>query len=310
MARPFLRPLRPLGRVVPKRVAKRRFNASLSPSQWQESTFAEIAWDQSRGAAARWAIAGSVLGLLFGVVAFAPATWLASGIASASGQRVLLADARGTVWSGSAVVVLTGGPGSRDAAALPGRLDWSLGLSGLGFELVARQACCLNGNVAVQIKPGFGRTSITLMPQAGWTGQWPGALLGGLGTPWNTLQLGGALRLVSPGLTMEWVQGRWLVSGRADVELLGASSRVSTLETLGSYRLSLSGDAAKAGGPSQLSLTTLDGALQLSGNGSVGANGVRFRGEARANSGDEAALSNLLNIIGRRNGAVSVISIG
>ena len=303
--RPFLRPL---GRNVPKRVGKRRFAASLSPSAWQESTFAELAWDQSRGAATRWSIAGTVLGLLFGLVTFAPASWLAGAIESASGQRVLLADARGTVWSGSAVVVLTGGPGSRDAAALPGRLDWSLGLRGLGFELVARQACCLNGNVALQIKPGFGRLSLTLMPQSGWTGQWPGALLGGLGTPWNTLQLGGALRLVSPGLTMEWVQGRWLLNGRADVELIGAASRVSTLETLGSYRLSLTGNAG--GGPSQLSLTTLDGALQLSGNGSVGANGVRFRGEARANSGDEAALSNLLNIIGRRNGAVSVISIG
>jgi general secretion pathway protein N len=38
---------------------------------------------------------------------------------------------------------------------------------------------------------------------------------------------------------------------------------------------------------------------------------VRFRGEARAaTEADEAALNNLLNIIGRRNGAVSVISIG
>jgi general secretion pathway protein N len=42
----------------------------------------------------------------------------------------------------------------------------------------------------------------------------------------------------------------------------------------------------------------------------VGQNGVRFRGEARANEGDESALTNLLNIIGRRDGARSVISIG
>jgi general secretion pathway protein N len=37
---------------------------------------------------------------------------------------------------------------------------------------------------------------------------------------------------------------------------------------------------------------------------------VRFRGEASSAAADEAALSNLLNIIGRRNGAKSVISIG
>jgi general secretion pathway protein N len=149
---------------------------------------------------------------------------------------------------------------------------------------------------------------VVLQPPAGGRiGQWPSAWLGGLGTPFNTLQLGGAIRLASPGIEFESVQGRWLVRGRADVELLDASSRLSTLETLGSYRLSLNGDAA---GTAQLVLSTLEGALQLSGSGTVGAGGVRFRGEARAASGDDAALSNLLNIIGRRDGARSVISIG
>jgi general secretion pathway protein N len=37
---------------------------------------------------------------------------------------------------------------------------------------------------------------------------------------------------------------------------------------------------------------------------------VKFRGEARSATVDEAALSNLLNIIGRRDGARSIISIG
>jgi general secretion pathway protein N len=99
------------------------------------------------------------------------------------------------------------------------------------------------------------------------------------------------------------------MKGRADVELMNASSRLSTLDSLGSYRLTLAGDAAQ-GGTSQLNLSTLEGALQLTGNGSWSTSGVRFRGEARAASGDDAALSNLLNIIGRREGARSVISIG
>jgi general secretion pathway protein N len=99
------------------------------------------------------------------------------------------------------------------------------------------------------------------------------------------------------------------MEGRADVELVAASSRLSTLDTLGSYRLTLTGDPASAGAP-QLNLSTLEGALQLSGTGNWGTGGVRFRGEAKASSGDETALSNLLNIIGRRDGARSVISIG
>lgn len=274
---------------------------------WGESTYAELAWDRSRSAGLRWGLFGAIVGALIALVAYAPASWLAGAVGSASGGHVLLADARGTVWSGSAVVVLTGGPGSRDASALPGRMNWTLGLRGLALELRARHACCLNGTASVLVRPGLGRVTINVPPSSGWLGQWPTAWLSGLGTPWNTMQMGGAIRLSSQGLTLESVQGRWRVQGRADVDLLDVSSRVSTLETLGSYRLSLSGDPS---GTAQLNLSTQQGALQLSGNGTLGPAGVRFRGEARAASGDEAALANLLNIIGRRDGARSVISIG
>jgi general secretion pathway protein N len=276
---------------------------------WSESTFAEIAWDKSRGATTRWAVFGAVVGVLIGVLVFAPAAWLASAIASATGQHLLLAEARGTVWSGSAVVVLTGGPGSRDASALPGRLDWTVGLKGLGLELRARHACCLNGTTSLTLRPGLGRVAVTLASSPGWIAQWPSAWLGGLGTPWNTMQMGGSVRLASPGLTVESVQGRWRLAGRADVDLLDVSSRLSTLDTLGSYRLTVAADPSGSGA-SQLTLSTQQGALQLSGNGSIGPTGVRFRGEARAAAGEEAPLTNLLNIIGRRDGARSVISIG
>ncbi|MBC8055286.1 MAG: type II secretion system protein N [Rhizobiales bacterium] len=243
------------------------------------------------------------------LVVFAPAAWLANAVASATDQRLLLADARGTVWTGSAVAVLTGGVGSRDATSLPGRLGWSLHLKGLGLEVRLQHACCLNGTVALQVKPGFGRTEYTLVPPAGWVGQWPAALLGGLGTPFNTMQLGGSVRLESRSLRVESVQGRWVVDGRADFDIVEASSRLSTLQSLGTYRMSVYGDTANPG-ISLLSLTTGGGALQLSGSGTWGPAGVRFRGEARASAIEETALSNLLNIIGRRDGARSVISIG
>jgi len=294
---------------LPRRRSRGAFRSTVAATGWGESTFAELSWDKSRSAGLRWAVGGVCLGAAVALVAFAPAAWLARAVANASGQRVLLADARGTVWSGSAVAVLTGGPDSRDATALPGRLQWTLGWHGAGLELRARQACCLNGDVALQIRPGLGRFTLTLVPPSGWVGQWPTAFLGGLGTPWNTMQLGGAARLVSPGFKLESVQGRWIVDGRADMELVGVSSRLTTLDTLGSYRLSLSGDAANPG-ISQMSLSTQEGALQIVGNGTLGPAGLRFRGEARATPAEEPALSNLLNIIGRRDGARSVISIG
>ena len=289
--------------------ARNLWSPTVAATGWGESTFAEMQWDKSRNAATRWAIAGGLLGIVIALIVYAPAAWLASAVASATQQRLLLADARGTLWSGSAVAVVTGGEGSRDATSLPGRLGWTMRWRGLGLELQLQHACCLNGNVALQVSPGFGRTSYTLVPPSGWVGQWPTALLGGLGTPWNTMQLGGTVRLVSPGIRIDSVQGRMVVDGKADVELVNVSSRLSTLESLGSYRLGLTGDAANPG-ISKLLLTTQDGALQLSGDGTVGPAGVRFRGEARARALEEAALSNLLNIIGRRDNARSVISIG
>jgi len=294
-------------RLALKRGAGRAGMTAPASLHWPESTYTQQAWQRARAASVRWAVAGALLGALIGIVAFAPASWLARAVASASGERLLLADARGTIWSGSAVPVLTGGPGSRDAAALPGRLGWTLAWRGAALEIRITQDCCLNGTQVLRVSPGLSRWTIALAPTSGSIGQWPSAWLGGLGTPWNTLQLGGSLRLASPGFSAERIAGRWRVDGSLDIELVNTSSRLSTLETLGSYRLRLAGDAS---GQPMLALTTEDGALQLSGNGNWGPGGVRFRGEARAAPGDETALSNLLNIIGRRDGARSVISIG
>lgn len=266
-------------------------------------------WERGRRAAARLAVWGAACGAVAGLAAFAPAAWLADALTGASGERVLLSDARGTVWDGSAVVVLTGGPGSRDAMALPGRLDWTLGLQGTALAVQLRQACCLNGTVAVLIRPGIGRVVVALPARAEGIGQWPASWLGGLGTPWNTLQPSGQLRLSSPGASLELVQGRWRLEGSLAIELSSLSSRISTLDVLGSYRLQIKGQAAGEDSAT-LQLSTIDGALRLSGQGQWAGPRLRFQGEATGAEGAGPALNNLLNIIGRRDGARSVISIG
>jgi general secretion pathway protein N len=281
----------------------------LNPSAFQNSTLAELAWQRARNASTRWAIWGAVIGTLVGVVAFAPASWLASAVARATDQRLLLADAKGSVWSGDAQLLLTGGAGSRDAAALPGRLRWQIRPRLNGFELALNQACCLDREWVIQFRVGLGRYQVLLPARPQALGHWPAAWLAGLGTPFNTLQLGGTLRLTSNGMTLESVQGRWRVIGSIDADLLGVSSRLSTLDTLGSYRFSVRGGGTGSD-PAALNLETLEGALRLSGSGQWTGFRARFRGEASAAEGQEAALNNLLNIIGRRQGATSVISIG
>lgn len=257
----------------------------------------------------RWVWIGAIFGALLTLLLQAPAAWLAAAVASASGGRVQLADAEGTIWSGSAVTVLTAGSGSQEARTLPGRIEWQLRPSGTALQLGLRQACCLNGWTHLRVQPGFGRLRVEVQPGGDWLGLWPAALLTGLGTPWNTLQPAGALRMSSQALAFEWVQGRFALEGEARLELLDFSSRLSTLPRLGSYRLTLSSDRSQAG-TLQVVLTTLDGALRLSGQGSWSASGLRLRGEATAAEADQAALNNLLNIIGRRDGARSIISIG
>jgi general secretion pathway protein N len=74
---------------------------------------------------------------------------------------------------------------------------------------------------------------------------------------------------------------------------------------MGSYRIILLGGATPS-----LQLETLDGSLQLSGTGQwVGAK-FRFDGVASAAPERLDALSNLLNIIGRRDGARAIIKVG
>lgn len=286
-------------------------------TRWLESTLEVVRWEKMRQAGRRWGWWGAGLGASLGLLLFAPAAWLADEVARRTEGRLLLVEAQGTVWTGDAIVVLTGGPGSRDARALPGRLGWRLRPQGLGLRLSLTQDCCLPLPAVLVFKPGWGRASLTLgtAPDAGadpsgmqgLTGQWPAAWLEGLGTPWNTLQLSGLVRLQAHGLQAEWAQGRLIAQGQADIVFQNVASPITTLDELGSYRLTL---MSTGQGPMSLALSTDNGALQLQGSGTLGPSGLHFQGEATATEAERGALSNLLNIIGRRVGDRSVISIG
>jgi general secretion pathway protein N len=103
------------------------------------------------------------------------------------------------------------------------------------------------------------------------------------------------------------VQGRIRLEGALQLELAGMSSRLVALESVGSYRLDLAGGAGSEG--PVLTLSTLAGPLQLAGRGQWTGSKLRFQGEAAADAGAQAALDNLLNVIGQRSGARSIISI-
>jgi general secretion pathway protein N len=249
-----------------------------------------------------WAAAGALSGALLGLVMFAPARWLAAGLEAASRGQLRLAEARGSVWDGSARVVLTGGTGSSDAIALPDRVHWRLSPRWNGAAAQVRAACCMAQPASMRVHVGFGTQALTIGDSSS---RWPAALLAGLGTPWNTVQPQGDLLLSTRGLSVEWAEGRVAVAGRAELVAQDLSSRLSTLRPMGSYRIILQGGATPT-----LRLDTLDGSLRLTGSGQWVGSRLRFSGEATAAPEREAALSNLLNIIGRRSGPRSIITIG
>jgi general secretion pathway protein N len=249
-----------------------------------------------------WALAGLALGAFAALVLSAPAQWLASAVQRASRGHLQLADARGSIWNGSARLTLTGGEGSADAATLPGRVAWHLRPQWLGARIQLQADCCATQPLPLSAQWHWGR--VTLQVGDG-RSQWPAALLAGLGTPWNTLQPEGELQLATQGLSVEWSAGRLALAGRAEIVAQRMSSRLSTLRPMGSYRITVQGGTT----PSLL-LETLEGSLQLTGQGQWVGSRLRFSGVAQAAPEREAALANLLNIIGRRSGARSLITLG
>ena len=249
-----------------------------------------------------WAALGLALGALGAATVFAPATWLAQAVERATAGQVQLAQARGTVWRGTAQLVLTGGAESRDQAALPGHVQWRLAPRWNGAAATLAADCCTQTPLQLRLALRWGGASLQV---GNGQSQWPAALLTGLGTPWNTLQPQGRLVLRTEDLAFDWSAGRLALAGKAGMEALQMSSRLSTLRPMGSYRLDLTGGASPS-----LELKTQQGPLLLTGSGQWVGQRLRFTGEASAAEGHEAQLSNLLNIIGRRTGARSLISLG
>ena len=252
---------------------------------------------------------GAVAGLLAALAMIAPARWLADAVSRATTGQVQLVNARGTVWQGRADLLFTGGDGSRTQTALPQGVAWRLrptlatGMPALAVMLSA--PCCTSTPLNATVIPRSGGLEVAL---AAFSSRWPAELLSGLGTPWNTLRMEGQLALQSDGLNLRVDRGRPSLQGVLVVDALDIASRLSTLRPLGSYRMELRAEAES--NTATLNLSTLRGDLLLQGSGQWVGGRLRFRGEAEAAAGREVALTNLLNIMGKREGTRSVFNVG
>ena len=239
---------------------------------------------------------GSILGSFLALVLWSPSAWLAAWVDQLSAHQILMLRPTGTLWSGQAQLTLSAGSGSKGALSLPSPLSWRLRPSWdtpLKVELNA--ACCFSAPVELSLRLknaswvlDVNNTQITL----------PTRWLEGLGAPWNTLALRGMLHLQSNNLSLEWDKTQLKPMGRLELNLDQLSSRLSTLQPLGSYQLEIIGGEV----PKILLSTRPLSHLLLSGQGTLEHGMIHFDGMASTAPGDEMALSNLLNVLGQRQG--------
>lgn len=247
---------------------------------------------RGRGAL-RWTLLG-IASVAATVIAAWPAAWVADTVAFRSGGRVLLADAAGTLWRGSATLALSAGSGSQTATVLPGRLQWSIAFWPLlagSLRAVVSHTEAMPTPVAIRVAPtGWHAQTGTL--------QLPASLLEGIGAPFNTLRPDGAMRLDWSALEGRFraTEGRPAgVSGRLTLRLDQVSSAVSRVRPLGSYRAEI--ELSGQGG--MLRVSTIAGPLHLEGSGPLGKR-ARFEGTARADADAAEQLAALLSLLGRR----------
>jgi general secretion pathway protein N len=238
------------------------------------------------------------------VLVVAPAQWVAAAVDRASDGHLLLADARGTLWRGDATLVVAAGRGNDGVrAALPDRLSWQLAPAALatgGVELTVAHPSALNQPLTLRRAAG----GETVLGAA--TLRLPAALLSALGAPWNTVRPGGTLVVGWDRLIL----AAGFMQGNLTAEWQYASSALTAVAPIGHYRLTASG-----GYPgTQLQLTTVNGALQMAGAGTIGAGGqVRFRGSAQlaadADPAVRAQLAGLLSLLGKRDGEKVILNL-
>ncbi len=225
------------------------------------------------------------------VLVFLPAAWIAPMVEQQTGGRLTLGDAQGTLWRGSAFI--GGAPGANGAvtALLPGRFSWRLSplvlVGRVNVHLENPQALSQPVDVsgswsAWQVSPAS-----LLLPAEG---------LAGLGAPLNTLAPSGNMRLSWSALQLARAGNAVDVQGRTTLSLADMGSRMAPVKPLGTYEMAMDWQGQRA----QLNLSTVRGALLLSGTGSLDQGRFQFSGQAQAADGYEETLGNLLNLLGQR----------
>lgn len=222
---------------------------------------------------------------LLALLATAPASLLDRCLQYASQGRMVLANASGTVWNGTATPALR--PQNGYFFALQ-PLRWEIAVLPLfgGTIKVRLHWGTLPSAPAMDALASFNQAELHHVQLV-----LPARIIEEMSPMLKPAQFRGQLQMQSEKIVFS---GRG-VDGSATVDWQQAGSALSSVDPLGNYRLALNGTGERI----QIGLSTISGKLLLEGQGNWSvARGLEFRGRAQASPENRDALAELLRNLG------------
>lgn len=223
-----------------------------------------------------------LLVFILALLVWMPATVLDAALRQWSGERLMLADAQGTLWRGAGQLLLR-----HEHHFLPlGRYAWRIAPR---LDPAALEVRLETGERPAAVLALYPWRNELALEQAQLT--LPAQLLPLLARPLSLYRLGGVLQLSGNRFSLR--PGHY--DGAVQLDWQAATSALTDLNPLGDYRITLRGGDDRL----DVGLETVQGKLLLQGTGRIAADGrLTMQGSARAAPGQEAALSDLLHHIG------------
>lgn len=215
------------------------------------------------------------------LLAHLPASLLDARIAAMSDGRWRLSAASGTVWQGQGQLLYHAAGGE----VLPmSTLAWQWQPAAL-WSLAWQWQLWSDGT------PGQLRWQGRQLAVQQFALQLPVAALSSFSPKWQSARLGGQLQLQLAHAQL----GPDGVRAQGSLQWLAAVSPLSPLQPFGSYALEVEGDSE----PLRLRLRTLQGPLQLQGQGSYAAGRLQLAGTAGSDAAQYEALKPVLLMLGQ-----------
>lgn len=229
-----------------------------------------------------------------------PISWFAGNLGSKTDCRMVIYQAQGTIWNGSASLGFsemdTATGVCRSPSAFTERFQWANSCNVFDTEC--------KGSIE------FSALKKPLQYALDWDGArvtageitLPVNILEALGSPWSSLHPRGEMLLTWSDLLVDQFHKAGS-AGDIQIKIHDLSSAISPVKPLGSYEL---GVTLSSSG-SNWEVHTISGPLLIRGKGRLDHQQLHFSGDVSASPEAEESLVGLMSLLGKRNGSLYLI---